>query len=70
MVDNARAALLCRLKTWVRDEAGNATISWVGLVAGLVALSVTVMISIGGGVEQLAQRTDTELSAREMTGTY
>ena len=70
MVETPRAALLCRLKTWARDESGNATIDWVVLVAGLVALSVTVMISIGGGTEQLAQRADTELSAREMTSSY
>ena len=55
---------------WARDEAGNTTVEWVLLVGGLVALSVAVMLSIGGGVEELATRTDTELSARDVTSTY
>ena len=52
---------------WVRDESGNTTVDWVVLVAGLVALSVTVMTSVGGGVEVLADGTGSELDTREMS---
>jgi Flp pilus assembly pilin Flp len=58
------------LSRWARDEAGNTTVEWVLLVGGLVGLSVVVMLSIGGGVEELATRTDDELSARDVTSTY
>ena len=58
------------LSRWARDESGNATVEWVLLVAGLVGLSVAVMLSVAGGVEELATRTDTELSARDVTTTY
>lgn len=51
---------------FIQDETGNATVDWTVLVAGLVGLSVTVMISVGGGVEDLADKTDTELSDRNV----
>lgn len=52
---------------WARDESGNATVDWVVLVAGLVALSVVVMGSVGGGVEQLADNTEIALDTRELS---
>ncbi len=52
---------------WVEDESGNAAVDWVVLVAGLVALSVTVMVSIGGGVEVLADNTGAALDNREVS---
>jgi Flp pilus assembly pilin Flp len=58
------------LSRWALDEDGNATVEWVLLVGGLVGLSVVVLLSIGGGVEELATRADDELSARDVTTTY
>lgn len=55
-----------RFSRFLSDESGNATIDWVGLVAGLVALSIAVMISIGGGVEVLADKMESELETREL----
>lgn len=52
---------------WARDESGNTTVDWVVIVAGLVALSIAVMTSIGGGVEQLADAAGTELGTREIS---
>ena len=57
------------LKCWARDESGNTTVDWTVLLAGLVGLSLAVMLSLGGGVMQLAEKTDSELSTRE-TSTY
>ena len=52
---------------FAEDESGNTTVDWVVIVAGLVALSVAVMTSIGGGVEQLADNTGIALETREIS---
>lgn len=61
--------IIRRTKAWCEAEDGNVTIDWTVLLAGLVGLSLAVMLSLGGGTTQLASKIDTELSARD-TLTY
>jgi hypothetical protein len=57
---------LCRrLDDWVQDENGEITVAWMVLVAATVGLTIAVMISVGGGAEQLSRDVDTELTDRE-----
>ena len=59
--------MLQRLKAglgrWLRDEAGNATVDWVVLIAGAMAFSLVVLASISGGVTIFSERAGDELAA-------
>ncbi len=54
-----------RLRNWLRDESGAVTTDWVLLVALIVTLSVVVMTSITGGVQVLADNTESSLASRQ-----
>ena len=45
------------LKKFASDDAGNATVDWLVLTAGLVFLGVAVAISIGTSAESVADST-------------
>ncbi len=58
------------LGSFSQDEAGNVTIDWVLITAGVVSMSVAVMISISDGTQEFSEKMDTELSNRPVTTTY
>lgn len=53
-----------RMAGWLKGEDGNVTVEWVAVVAGAVAFSLVALASISGGVETLADGTETELETR------
>ncbi|MDH3581962.1 MAG: hypothetical protein OEM91_15235 [Hyphomicrobiales bacterium] len=55
---------------FLHDEDGVVTIDWVLVVAGVVSMSMAVMISIGDGAQEFSEKMDTELSNRPVTTTY
>ena len=54
------------IRNWLADEAGNATIDWVVLVASITAMTIVVMIAIGGGLTTFSDNAETELTQREV----
>ncbi|MGI9394291.1 MAG: hypothetical protein ACR2OY_06560 [Boseongicola sp.] len=58
------------LGPFIQDEAGNVTIDWVLVTAGVVSMSVAVMISISTGTQEYSEKMDTALSTRNVTTTY
>lgn len=58
--------MFARIRNWAGDEAGNVTIDWTVIVAMIVGMSFTVMLAIGTSTDQLADKTDTELSSRNI----
>ena len=54
------------IKTWLRDEAGNTTVDWVVLLAGILGMVLLVMGSISGGVQAFGEKAETELTMREV----
>lgn len=66
MVQQTADKLGGMIKNWLADEAGNATVDWVVATAGAVAMTIAVMIAIGGGVETFGEDTETELATRDV----
>lgn len=52
-------------KTWLADEAGNTTIDWLVVTFGAVAMTLAVMVAIGGGMETFGDKAETELATRD-----
>ncbi|MFA9230524.1 MAG: pilus assembly protein [Microgenomates group bacterium] len=52
------------LKKFKNDECGAVTVDWVVLTAAIVGLGLVVMNTVGGGVQTLAGKVKTDVSAR------
>lgn len=57
---------LLKLKNFKNDESGAVTVDWVVLTAAIVLLGGVVVNIISGGLEGLASKIDTELSAKSV----
>jgi Flp pilus assembly pilin Flp len=56
--------MISALKNFTSDEAGAVTVDWVVLTAAIVGLGMVVMTTVGGGVQTLAGKVKTDVSAR------
>jgi Flp pilus assembly pilin Flp len=52
------------LNKFKNDECGAVTVDWVVLTAAIVGLGLVVMNTVGGGVQTLAGKVKTDVSAR------
>ena len=50
-------------KNFRRDEDGAVTVDWVVLTAAIVGLGIAILTTVSGGVGDLADAIDGELSA-------
>lgn len=66
MVQQTANKLGGMIKNWLADEAGNTTIDWVVLTSGAIAMTIAVMIAVGGGVEAFGDDAETELATRDV----
>ena len=55
--------LLNTFKAFANDESGAVTVDWVVLTAAIVGLGLIVMQTVGGGIEDLAGKIETDLKA-------
>ncbi len=55
------------LKKFASDDAGNASVDWMVLTAGLVFLGVAVAISIGTSTGEVASSTTDNIDAIDPT---
>lgn len=58
------------ISRFLRCEDGEVTIAWTVITASLVSMSVIVMSSIGGGTEEVADKTETVLNKQEVRLSY
>jgi len=65
MVQHKTSKLGGMIKSWLADEAGNTTVDWVVVVAGSIAMTIAVMIAIGGGLQTFGDKAETELATRD-----
>jgi Flp pilus assembly pilin Flp len=56
--------MISALKNFTSDETGAVTVDWVVLTAAIVGLGMVVMTTVGGGVQTLAGKVKTDVSAR------
>ena len=57
-------------RSFVDDDSGAVTVDWVVLTAALVGLGLAVMAVVSGGVEDLANDTDTALMNTEISDSF
>ncbi|MGH1368265.1 MAG: Flp family type IVb pilin [Maritimibacter sp.] len=50
---------------FISEEEGNAVVDWVVLVAGVMVLSLSVVLTLTGGVENLSDKTVDQLEEIE-----
>lgn len=50
---------------FISDESGNAVIDWMVLVAGVMLLALSVVMTLTGGVEHLGDQTVDQLEQIE-----
>ena len=55
--------LMNTFKAFANDESGAVTVDWVVLTAAIVGLGLIVMQTVGGGIEDLAGKIETDLKA-------
>lgn len=55
--------MLNTFKAFANDESGAVTVDWVVLTAAIVGLGLIVMQTVGGGIEDLAGKIETDLKA-------
>ena len=53
--------MLNTFKAFANDESGAVTVDWVVLTAAIVGLGLIVMQSVGGGIEDLAGKIESDL---------
>ena len=51
------------IKNFRNDEDGAVTVDWVVLTAAIVGLGIAVLASVSSGVNSLASKIETEVSA-------
>lgn len=52
------------------DERGEVTIAWVAITAGIIGLSITLLMRIGDGAQELSGDVGDEVSTREISSTF
>ncbi|TCP62274.1 hypothetical protein EV663_102118 [Rhodovulum bhavnagarense] len=55
------------IKNFRDDESGAVTVDWVVLTAAIVGLGLAVLTTVGGGVETLAGKIQTNLNTATVT---
>jgi len=60
------AAMLKKIKTFIRDERGNAVIDWVVLLAGVVVLALTVVVTVTSNVDSITSDTSDRMTSIEV----
>ena len=58
------------VNTFRRDERGEITVAWLVITAAIVGLTVSLMMRIGDGTQELSNKVDTEMSGREISTAY
>lgn len=56
-------------KNFKKDEDGAVTVDWVVLTAAVVALGVAAVTTVGGSIDGLATKIETEIDSRSATPT-
>lgn len=51
------------LRQFATSETGSIMVDWVVMTASIVGLAMVVMLSVGGGVEELAENTSDKVTA-------
>ena len=59
-----------KLGQYCRDEAGNTTVDWVVLVAGILGMILIVMGSISGGVTIFGNNAGEDLASHQVGGNF
>lgn len=60
------AAMLKKVKTFIHDERGNALIDWVVLLAGVVVLALTVVVTVTSNVDSITSDTSEQMTSIEV----
>ncbi|TQM93676.1 Flp family type IVb pilin [Roseinatronobacter monicus] len=47
---------IANIKNFAADESGAVTVDWVVLTAAIVGLGIAVVVSVRGGVENMAEQ--------------
>ena len=57
-------------KNFVKSESGAVTVDWVVLTAAIVGLGLAVMAVVSGGVQDLSQDIDNQLTSQGISTTF
>ena len=58
------------IKNFAKSESGAVTVDWVVLTAAIVGLGLAVMAVVSGGVQDLSNAIDTQLTDQTISSTF
>ncbi len=58
------------IKNFAKSESGAVTVDWVVLTAAIVGLGLAVMAVVSGGVQDLSNAIDTQLTDQTITTSF
>jgi len=58
------------VKNFAKSESGAVTVDWVVLTAAIVGLGLAVMAVVSGGVQDLSNAIDTQLTDQTISSTF
>ena len=58
------------IKNFAKSESGAVTVDWVVLTAAIVGLGLAVMAVVSGGVQDLSQDIDNQLTSQGISTTF
>lgn len=58
------------IKNFARDEDGAVTVDWVVLTAAIVGLGIAVLGVVSGGVQDLSEDIEAQLTGQAITTTF
>jgi len=58
------------IKNFAKSESGAVTVDWVVLTAAIVGLGLAVMAVVSGGVQDLSNAIDTQLTDQTVSSTF
>lgn len=58
------------MNAFIRDEDGAVTVDWVVLTAAIVGLGIAVYGVVSGGIQDLSQDIDTQLTGQAISTSF